>query len=104
MEIDAVMLGARCLAHFLTFLLVATYKPSEDAAKRLGVSLVACILAGSSLMLLVLGMLTWDWQLTIPLPFSFALLAQTFAFLIVIAIARGNVARLFPRIKWESSP
>jgi hypothetical protein len=84
------------LFHIGTLLIVASFR-DEGATYRPGVSLLACIIAGSSLAMAF--MLLFPAQSACTRPEPGALLQAGLVFFL-IATTRGNVARLLPRRKW----
>lgn len=98
MEIDALLLAIRALAHLVTFGIVFSYF-DPTARYRIGVSLLAFCVAGGSLAAAVQVATRWpEMMQTGP---QAPLTILTIAFLVPVALTRGNLAKLLPRIKWQ---
>lgn len=98
MEIDAVLLVLRALAHLITFAIVASFHDPE-ARWRPGVSLLAVLLAGSSAALAAQILTNWAQVIQSGPQLFHTLFA--YAVLALIAWTRGNLAKLLPRMKWQ---
>ena len=88
--------GVRVLAHLVTFFMIAIYyKPPEGSRFRLGVSLLASILAGSTLALALL-------TIFVARQFGYQIFDTTLAVALAVLAVRagGDVARLLPRQPW----
>lgn len=94
---DDLLLWLRVAAHVLTFVAVALWYRDPCARFRPGVSLLATVIAGSSLAAAV----------TLSLSKTPAGLFDTLLFVAFCALvlrAGGNVARLLPRKIWSHRP
>lgn len=80
------------------FGLVASYKPDDQTRYRPAVSIFAASLAGASLALVAHIVTAWGDSCKSPQPIWTLFTALVF---ISVAYTRGNVAKLFPRIKWS---
>lgn len=96
MDFEAVLLGMRALVYFLTFLIIASFKPN-GSRWRPGVSIFAVGLAGSSLAFAVL--IATDWQHNryggpqwVPTVYCLCVFG-------LVARCRGNLAKLLPQFK-----
>lgn len=98
MELDALLLIVRALAHLATFGIVFSYF-DPSARYRIGVSLLAFCVAGGSLAATVQIVTRWPDMLQSGPQAPQTILAL--AFLVPIALTRGNLAKLLPRIKWQ---
>lgn len=86
----------RVLAHLVTFIMVGLYyRPAPEARHRYGVSLLASIIAGSSLALAVLSLFVTRAAGYQIFDTSFAI-----AVAVIAVMAGGDVARLLPRQPW----
>lgn len=104
MDLNDFLQGARLLAHVVTVLVVAAYRPLPGSKEKAGVSCFAVLLAGGSACMAVSLGLNWAQWLLIPLAGQVSL---TFIFAIILApliAGRGNVASLFPRRVWSQRP
>lgn len=90
------------LTHVLLLLgifgLIASYKPDDQARYRPAVSLFAASLAGISLAMVAQIVTSWDDSCRAPQPIWTLFTAFVF---VAVAHTKGNVAKLFPRIKWS---
>lgn len=101
LELEQLIGVTRIVFYFgITAMVAFVYKPRPTSDSRMGVSLVATLLAGFSFALGTVNMLTWN-------PHHLAtvkeLLATGFVgvvFLLTI-ITRGNVAKMIPRGVWR---
>lgn len=91
---DDVLMWLRVAAHLITFAAVALWYRDPDATFRPGVSILATVIAGSSLAAAVTLSLS-----KIPVGIFDTLLFVAFCALVLRA--GGNVARLLPRRVWE---
>lgn len=91
------LIALRVLAHLVTFGALAFWYKDPDAKFRPGVSFTATIVAGSSFASAFLLMTAPPRTITATFIFE-TLLIASFAGLVVMA--RGNMARLFPRQIW----
>ena len=94
---DDLLLWLRVAAHLITFAAVAIWYRDPLATFRPGVSLLATVIAGSSLAAAV----------TLSLSRTPAGIFDTLLFVAFCALvlrAGGNVARLLPRRVWEHRP
>jgi len=91
------------LAHLAMLLgivgFVASYKPDDGTRYRPVVSLFAAGLAGSSLAMAAQIVTQWGESCQAPQPWHALFTACIF---VAVACTRGNVAKLFPRLKWSS--
>lgn len=79
---------------------VASYKPDDETRYRPVVSLFAAGLAGSSLAMAAQIVTQWGEACQAPQPWHALFTACIF---VAVAYTRGNVAKLFPRIKWSGN-
>lgn len=77
---------------------VVSYSPDEHTRYRPAISLFAASLAGISLAMVAQIITRWDDACQQPQPIWTIFTACVF---FAVAQTRGNVARLFPRIKWS---
>lgn len=96
MEFDGLLLAARAVIYFATFLLIASFK-GGDCRWRPGVSLFAVGLAGSSLAFTVQILTSWDQNMYggpqwLPTVYSICVFS-------LVLRCRGNLAKLLPRFK-----
>lgn len=78
---------------------VASYKPDDGTRYRPVVSLFAAGLAGSSLAMAAQIVTQFSESCQAPQPWHALFTACIF---VAVAYTRGNVAKLFPRIKWSA--
>lgn len=81
------------------FGLVASYRPDEETRYRPAISLFAAGLAGSSLALAT--QIATQWGESCQAPQLWQVIFTAFVF-VAVARTRGNVAKLFPRLKWTT--
>lgn len=98
MEIDALLLAIRALAHLVTFGIVASFC-DPSARYRPGVSILAFCVAGGSLAAVFQIVTRWAELMQSGPQAPQTILAL--AFLVPVALTRGNLAKLLPRIKWQ---
>lgn len=88
----------RVIAHLVTFVALAFWYKDPDAQWRPGVSITATVVAGSSFASAFLLWYSSPPILTASMLFETVLVV---AFTVLIVMARGNMARLFPRRVWS---
>lgn len=104
MDLNEFLQGLRVVAHILTVVIVATYRPDHDSAVRIGVSWYAVFIAGMSACLAVSTVLNWAQWLKLPLAGTMCLSFMFCMLLAPLVAGRGNVATLFPRKVWSHRP
>lgn len=77
---------------------IASYAPDDETRYRPAVSIFAASLAGISLAMVAQIVTRWDDACQSPQPLWTLFTACVF---IAVAQTKGNVAKLFPRIKWS---
>jgi len=101
LELEQLIGVARIVFYLgIAFMLGVWYKPKPGAQPRMGVSAIATLLAGFSLSLGTVNILTWDSH---QLATAKELLATGFVGIVFLlsVLARGNVAKLIPAGAWK---
>lgn len=77
---------------------ISSYTPDKKTRYRPTVSIFAAFLAGISLAMVAQIVTRWDESCQEPQPLLTLFTACVF---VAVAHTKGNVAKLFPRIKWS---
>lgn len=104
MEIDlsTMLVLIRCSALTIIVLMVGKYHPDPDARERPGISLLAALFCGSAAGWAMYGFASLQVHTT---P-AREVLPTLFVLAITIPVVRtqGNLAKLFPRLRWSDRP
>lgn len=99
MDFDAFLLGLRVALHFGTFIVIASYRPPEDAKYKPWVSFLATCIAGSSLSLFVINITEWSPPV-VATAYDMIATGLIACFFALAVISKGNVSNMLPRRAW----
>jgi peptidoglycan/LPS O-acetylase OafA/YrhL len=97
MTLDSFLTVTHAVLLLGIFGFVASYKPDCETRYRPAISIFAATLAGICLALVAQIVTNWEQSCSAPQPLWTLFTALVF---VAVAYTRGNVAKLFPRVKW----
>lgn len=102
LELEQLIGVARIVFYLgIAFMLGVWYKPKPDASPRIGVSIIATLIAGCSFSLATMNILTWDSHQLATAKEIAATIFVGLWFLVTVR-AGGNMAKIFtPRGAWR---